>query len=321
MSALFDSLKELTPEHRRALEWFWNRRDTVIPWPKPLDGLLLVSKAKGIRRPKGWAHALSLRQTINSPYADAEPKIRLDGSWSYDYFQEGHDPADRDKHATNRGLLACIESGTPVAVLIQLRAKPTALYTVLGLARVTGWTAGYFHLDGFNTSGEFGRTLSASQADFSYPPATATEPAVVAEGYSPIDASDARKKIDAQILARQGGRKFRDTALLNFDRRCAISDCQIDAVLEAAHIVPYRGPQTNGADNALLLRTDLHTLFDRQLLIIDPKTLRVTLDERLTASEYVRLEGQLVRLPKGSDAATLSARLIERAEALGVTSP
>lgn len=33
-------------------------------------------------------------------------------------------------------------------------------------------------------------------------------------------------------------------------------------VLEAAHVTPYLGPETNDITNGLLLRADLHTLLD-----------------------------------------------------------
>jgi putative restriction endonuclease len=42
------------------------------------------------------------------------------------------------------------------------------------------------------------------------------------------------------------------------------SDCP--AALEAAHIKPYIGEATNHITNGWLLRSDLHTLFDRHLI-------------------------------------------------------
>ncbi len=44
--------------------------------------------------------------------------------------------------------------------------------------------------------------------------------------------------------------------------RCAVTNCDIEDVLEAAHISPYNGPSTDQVYNGLLLRTDIHTLFD-----------------------------------------------------------
>lgn len=59
----------LSKAHRAALEWFDERTGQEIGWPEPLDGLFLLNKAKGIHKPSGWQHALSIRQSLDSPYA------------------------------------------------------------------------------------------------------------------------------------------------------------------------------------------------------------------------------------------------------------
>ena len=56
-------------------------------------------------------------------------------------------------------------------------------------------------------------------------------------------------------------------------------------MLEAAHISPYRGEDDNHVENGLLLRSDIHTLFDLDLLGIDPERLRVVLHQDLV-EEY-----------------------------------
>jgi HNH endonuclease len=47
-------------------------------------------------------------------------------------------------------------------------------------------------------------------------------------------------------------------------------------------IRPYRGDHDNDPKNGLLLRTDLHTLFDLNLLGIKPDTLTVIIHRRET---------------------------------------
>ncbi|WP_407668237.1 HNH endonuclease [Paraburkholderia ferrariae] len=80
------------------------------------------------------------------------------------------------------------------------------------------------------------------------------------------------------------------------DGRCAITGCSIRDVLEAAHITPYLGPETNHVANGLLLRTDLHTLLDCDLLGIDPATRKVLLAPPLrTSADYGHLHGQSLR--------------------------
>lgn len=214
--------------------------------------------------------------------------------------------------------MACRKDDVPVAVLIQEKAKPGVRYRVWGLAKVTDWVDGHFKLQGYDHVGELPASLSVDQTDIAYLAPSHT-PAAIAEPYTPLNTEDARRRIDAQIVARQGGAKFRAATMGAFMGRCAISGCDVAAVLEAAHIVPYRGTQTNAGDNALLLRADLHTLFDRQLLLVDPDTLMVTLAGVLAASEYSKFADRPLNVPPGMVAETLGLRLKERAEALRTT--
>jgi predicted restriction endonuclease len=105
-----------------------------------------------------------------------------------------------------------------------------------------------------------------------------------------------------------------------YGRRCALSDCDAVEALEAAHVVPYLGPQTDVAENGILLRADLHTLFDRQLLDIDPLSLRVILAPALKATVYASLEGRALRLPQGVKVADLCRMLESRRKLLAQAS-
>lgn len=115
--------------------------------------------------------------------------------------------------------------------------------------------------------------------------------------FEPTNTQDARGKIASTIFQRRGQKAFRDTLLDAYDGRCAISGCPVLHVLEAAHIHPYRGPNTNHVQNGLLLRADLHTLFDCGLINIEPTTMRVVVDEKLKGSEYELWHGKLLRQP------------------------
>jgi len=314
VSELTDRLAALSPEHRGALEWFWERRGQLIGWPEPLDGLFLVNRPKGIHKPKGWIHTLSVRQSLVGPYADRPPVGPIDGVWTYDYFQEGQDPAERDNYATNRGLMACALDDVPVAVLIQEKGRPNVQYRVWGLAKVAGWHEGHFTLRGYDAAGE-AASLPANDFDVIHDVA-ASAYGGMAEPGPPLNVEDARKRIEAQIVIRQGGAKFRRAAIKSFGGRCAISGWDVEAVLEAAHIVPHRGLQTDQADNALLLRADLHTLFDRELLHIDPNTRRILLAASLQNGPYGALAGQEVRLAEGVSAETFRGRMQQRVEQL-----
>jgi hypothetical protein len=66
--------------------------------------------------------------------------------------------------------------------------------------------------------------------------------------------------------------------------------CTVLAVLEAAHIKPYQGEDDSHPENGLLLRSDIHTLFDLDLLGIAPDRLQVQLHPCL-AKQYGDLTG------------------------------
>ncbi len=314
LSTLSERLATLSPEHRAALEWFETRRGDLIGWPKPLNGLFLVNRPKGIHKPKGWDYTLSVRQSLVGPYADRPPVGSVDDAWTYDYFQEGQDPAHRNDYATNRGLMACLKDDVPVAVLIQEQGRPNVRYRVRGLAKVVDWVDGHFKLQGYDSAGNLPGAINSAE-DFEYG-VTATAYGGMAETGPPIDLEDARRRIETQIVVRQGGKVFRDKAMAGFKGRCAVSGWNVAAVLEAAHIVPYRGPHTNVLDNALLLRSDLHTLFDRERLRIDPDTFRVQLATELQNSPYGGFAGQEVHPAEGVSPEVFRNRLRERDAAL-----
>jgi predicted restriction endonuclease len=76
-----------------------------------------------------------------------------------------------------------------------------------------------------------------------------------------------------------------------------VTEYDVEAVLEAAHILPYRGPAHNDVRNGILLRADLHTLMDRNLLRIHPTTRRIVLHPSLHDSPYAALDGTQIRAP------------------------
>ena len=72
-------------------------------------------------------------------------------------------------------------------------------------------------------------------------------------------------------------------------------------VLEAAHIKPYGASGPHDPRNGLLLRSDLHTLFDRGYVTVTPEqrflVSRRIREEFLNGREYYRLDGASVRQP------------------------
>jgi hypothetical protein len=108
-------------------------------------------------------------------------------------------------------------------------------------------------------------------------------------------ADDRRQAILREIRERRGQQKFRDALRECHGDRCMVTSCTLLAVLEAAHINPYQGEEDNHPANGLLLRSDIHTLFDLNLLGIEPSRLQVKLHPSL-AKEYGHLNGKALHL-------------------------
>ncbi|MFP8966127.1 HNH endonuclease [Pokkaliibacter sp. CJK22405] len=92
------------------------------------------------------------------------------------------------------------------------------------------------------------------------------------------------------IKTRRGQPEFRKALLSYFDGRCCITECAIEGVLEAAHIVPHSIDSNYSVSNGLLLRSDIHTLYDLNLIGID-ETGRVFISSSLKESEYWKYNG------------------------------
>lgn len=83
-----------------------------------------------------------------------------------------------------------------------------------------------------------------------------------------LDPADRRLRRVTDVVIRSGQSGFRDSLLVAYGGRCAITDSDVSEVLEAAHIVSYKGIQSNSVQNGLLLRVDLHRLFDKFLVTV-----------------------------------------------------
>jgi hypothetical protein len=114
------------------------------------------------------------------------------------------------------------------------------------------------------------------------------------EGYSP-EGVDRRALVERQIRERRGQRQFRDAVRDRYGNRCLVTGCEVLAVLEAAHVSPYRGERDHHPENGLL-RSDVHTLFDLDLLGIEPERLQVELHPDV-AKEYGHLAGVTLNCP------------------------
>ncbi|WP_255657552.1 HNH endonuclease [Actinoplanes sp. L3-i22] len=84
------------------------------------------------------------------------------------------------------------------------------------------------------------------------------------------------------VPQRMGQQSFKAVVLNAYRGRCAITGDRIRPVLQAAHIRPLPAGGEHRLDNGLLLRSDMHTLYDKGYLGIDPQH-RLLVSPRLRA--------------------------------------
>lgn len=103
---------------------------------------------------------------------------------------------------------------------------------------------------------------------------------------------------------RLGQGVFRAAVLDAYDRACAIKHEHSIPVLEAAHILPYAAGGTHEVSNGLLLRADVHKLFDAGYVTVTPEA-RFEVSRRLrddfdNGRVYYGMHGQPIALPARS---------------------
>ncbi len=99
-------------------------------------------------------------------------------------------------------------------------------------------------------------------------------------------------------LARPKQADFRRKLLDAYECRCAMTGCTVTEALEAAHVEPFRNGGIDLLSNGILLRSDLHRLFDAGLIAIDPSNLNVHAAPEILP-DYEAINGRSISIPKG----------------------
>jgi hypothetical protein len=116
-------------------------------------------------------------------------------------------------------------------------------------------------------------------------------------GFDIEDLKDERDRRLVERAVREGQDHFRTALLAAYHARCAVTHYSAVETLEAAHIYPYRGPATNHVTNGLLLRSDIHRLYDRGAIAVHETTHKVLVKPHLMVTQYADLALRELRLP------------------------
>jgi len=117
----------------------------------------------------------------------------------------------------------------------------------------------------------------------------------------------------ADVQSRKGQGEFRKDMIKIYGGSCAITGCAVLETLEGAHIDTFRENSAHHPQNGILLRCDLHALFDADLLGIDPSTGLIHIaDEAQTAPYNTLHKCAHIRLPFGGPTYYPSRGALER---------
>ena len=137
------------------------------------------------------------------------------------------------------------------------------------------------------------------------------------EGPSEFQRSREFKLASMPVNARLGQPNFRMKLLEAYGGKCATSRCREPSVLEAAHILPVAAKGAHLVENGILLRSDLHNLFDQgRLTIRADNTVAVSADVR--DANYRKLEGVQIALPSGARRGAFRKALAEHRKARSI---
>jgi len=107
------------------------------------------------------------------------------------------------------------------------------------------------------------------------------------------------------VRPRLGQGAFRIVVTDVYERRCAITGEKVLPVLEAAHIKPISDGGQHETTNGILLRSDVHRLFDRGFVTVTPdhrcRVSRKLKDDFHNGEEYMHLAGSELWLPRAAE--------------------
>lgn len=152
------------------------------------------------------------------------------------------------------------------------------------------WSSNIVSFKGYSTDEAVGRQLwEAVQASAGASP------------FAGVGDGQARYGEPALIRPRLGQGAFRILVTDSYRRRCAVTGEQTLPALDAAHIRPFADGGAHEASNGILLRRDIHSLFDAGYVTVTP-AMRFEVSGRIreefeNGRDYYSLHGRTIDLP------------------------
>lgn len=306
------ALKLVPPEFSQAYDWFSNNVGERIPaLPmgryKPKGFGFPLARQSGIHSPSYNAlpskgahsrkYALSIHSQGHTYYDDADVIRREDGTWIFDYQAHRRlnklNELDGDRGQDyNEQLMNCMFDGVPVGVMIKQHDNRGG-YLVLGLAYIERYNE---LTDTFTLHGPVNSTTETAGLFFRFDQSQMTIEQI--KTLIDEDQEDTRIRITTEQVKRQQQSLFRQKVAAAYGGSCALTEVDIQEVLQAAHIDPYRGPKSQIVCNGMLLRADIHLLYDAHLATVEPVTYVFRIAPKLRSSKYSYFDGTTINVPR-----------------------
>ncbi len=222
-------------------------------------------------------------------YEDADMITHPDGTWTIDYACQMAMAGKKLTDKSNEYMMNNLVDGVPVAFMTRIKEG----YRVHGLAYVEAFNplTGMFTLHGPVSAEAEGVSFYSWLA---YENLTEREKGILRGA----DELDGRAYVAAQVMRRRHQNKFRRAVLSAYDGRCAATAVAASDVLQAAHIDSFAKSKSHAVSNGILLRADLHLLYDAHLLTILPDSGKIVVSDAVQEPIYRELDGKRIRYPK-----------------------
>lgn len=310
------ALNLVPPEFIPAYKWFLSMENQEIPrLPRgvdapPLSVPITLAAQRGMHSPdyrrlpskgsgkkkyilsahsSGGSQSAASRESVS--YDAAEAVWHPDGTWTIDYpcqiAKDGKKRTDR----SNEYMMNNLTDGVPVAFMA--KTEDANGYRIFGLAYVEAFNplTRMFTLHGPVSAEAEGINFYSwiTNQDLSE-----KEMAILRAA----DELNGEAFVAVQVMRRRHQNEFRKAVMTAYDSKCAATGIGTPNVLQAAHIDPFARSQSHAVTNGILLRADVHLLYDAHLLTIRPDTGRIVVSDAVKDPSYRILNGEYIRYPK-----------------------
>lgn len=167
------------------------------------------------------------------------------------------------------------------------------------------WSPNIVRLKSFSTSESDGRALwdaVNARLEFRQPTIVPADPSGIVAEHTGLLAGQSLYGKPQLVKPRLGQGAFRTLVTDLYDRRCAVTRERTLPALDAAHIRPFSDGGLHEASNGLLLRRDIHGLFDSGYVTVTPD-LRFEVsgqvrEEFENGRDYYAMHGNKIIVPK-----------------------